>query len=88
VANAGAVSWSGRLGLGSSSSSLLRSSPWGAWRTHAADRRPARSQLPGMSWRGELHEEEDGAEKQHEHNDSSRQNGHGVCTGEMLVVAS
>jgi hypothetical protein len=80
VANAGAVSWSGRLGLGSSSSSLLRSSPWGAWRTHAADRRPARSQLPGMSWRGELHEE-DGAEKQHEHNDSSRQNGHGVCTG-------
>jgi len=74
MANAGAMTWSGRLGL---SSSLLQNTPWGAWRTHAADRHPHHFQLPRMSWRRELHQE-NSTEKQHEHNTGFRQNGHEV----------
>jgi hypothetical protein len=80
VANAGAVTWSGRFGL---SSDLLQNTPWGAWsgrRTHAAGRRPHRPQLPSMSWRGELHEE-DSAEKQHGHSNGLRRNGHNLKFG-------
>ena len=74
MANAGAMTWSGRLGL---SSSLLQNTLWGAWRMHAADRCPHHFQLPSMSWHRELHQE-DSTEKQHEHNNDFRRNGHEV----------
>lgn len=81
VANAGAVTWSGRFGL---SSDLLQNTPWGAWSrrrtTHAAGRRPHRPQLPSMSWRGEQHEE-DSTEKQHGHSNGLRRNGHNLKFG-------
>lgn len=81
VANAGAVTWSGRFGL---SSDLLQNTPWSAWSrrrtTHAAGRRPHRPQLPSMSWRGEQHEE-DSTEKQHGHSNGLRRNGHNLKFG-------
>lgn len=64
MANAGAMAWSGRIGL---SSSRLQNTPSGAWRVHADD--STHFQLPCLSWRRELHEE-DTTEKQHEHSNA------------------